>query len=244
MKKLSHFKRLGVYEEVPKGSATSPPLPARLILVTKPNIHSGPARKKARIVICGNFQDVYPDEFIASKTPTYVALRMALSVASHMGWPVECWDVSTAFLYARLFGDRDTDLGGNEIYMRPPRILVETNGGVVITYVDDLLFTGFQCHINALTKALLAKYVMKQSGILPVEIPEMEKLEGIDFLGARITRDGDGTIWCDQSKYILHCLRENGFINKDGEVVLTRIHTPPTIDEKLGEEEGTVREKK
>ena len=40
---------------------------------------------------------------------------------------MECWDVSTAFLYARLFGDRDTDLGGNEIYMRPPRILVETN---------------------------------------------------------------------------------------------------------------------
>ena len=40
-----------------------------------------------------------------------------------MGWPVECWDVSTAFLYARLFGDRDTDLGGNEIYMRPPKFL-------------------------------------------------------------------------------------------------------------------------
>ena len=244
---------------------------------------------------------------------------MALSVASHMGWPVECWDVSTAFLYARLFGDRDTDLGGNEIYMRPPKILVETKvvsegvvwkikkalyglrtspiaweterdntlkglqwmhedvsyrllpcqgspclwtvvpmrpgedpsvktsreeltRGVVITYVDDLLFTGFQPHINALTKALLAKYVMKQSGVLPVETPGMEKLEGIDFLGARITRDGDGTIWCDQSKYILHCIRENGFINKDGEVVLTKAHAPPTIDEKLGEEEGTVRE--
>ena len=30
-----------------------------------------------------------------------------------MGWPLECWDISTAFLYARLFGDRDTDLGGN-----------------------------------------------------------------------------------------------------------------------------------
>ena len=39
---------------------------------------------------------------------------------------MECWDVSTAFLYARLFGDRDTDLGGNEIFMRPPKILVET----------------------------------------------------------------------------------------------------------------------
>ena len=26
----------------------------------------------------------------------------------------------------RLFGDRDTDLGGNEIFMKPPKILVET----------------------------------------------------------------------------------------------------------------------
>ena len=318
LEEIESFKRLGVYEEVPRGQATSPPLPARLILVTKPNIHGGPARKKARIVICGNFQDVHPDEFTASKTPSYPALRMALSVASHMSWPVECWDVSTAFLYARLFGDRDTDLGGNEIYMRPPKILVETEvvaegvvwkikkalyglrtspiaweterdntlkslqwvhedvtyrlfpcqgspclwtvvpirtgedpsvkssseeltRGVVITYVDDLLITGFQC--DAIAKALLAKYVMKQSGSLPVGTPGMEKLDGIDFLGARITRDSDGTIWCDQSKYILHCIRENGFVNKDGDVILTKVNAPPTVDEKLGEEEGTVREK-
>ena len=62
LEEIESFKRLGVYEEVPKGQATSPPLPARLILVTKPNIHGGPARKKARIVICGNCQDVHPDE--------------------------------------------------------------------------------------------------------------------------------------------------------------------------------------
>ena len=98
---IESFKRLGVYEEVPKGRATSTPLPARLILVTKPNVHGGPARKKARIV-----QELHPDEFTASKTPSYPSLRMALSVASHMGWPIERWDVSTAFLYARLFGDR------------------------------------------------------------------------------------------------------------------------------------------
>ena len=115
---IESFKRLGVCEEVPKRKATSTPLPARLILVTKPKVHGGPARKKARIVICGNFQEVHPDEFTASKTPSYPSLRMALSAASHMGWPIECWDVSTAFLYARVFGDRDTDLGGNEIFMR------------------------------------------------------------------------------------------------------------------------------
>ena len=45
------------------------PLPARLILVTKPNVHGGPARKKARAVIYGNFQEVHPDEVTASKTP-------------------------------------------------------------------------------------------------------------------------------------------------------------------------------
>ena len=92
---IESFKRLGVYEEVPKGKATSTPLPARLILA---NVHGGPARKKVRIVICGNFQEVHPDEFTASKTPSCPSLRMALSVASHMGWPIECWDVSTAFL--------------------------------------------------------------------------------------------------------------------------------------------------
>ena len=58
---IESFKLLGVYEEVPRGKATSTPLPARLILVTKPNVHGGPARKKARIVISGNFQEVHPD---------------------------------------------------------------------------------------------------------------------------------------------------------------------------------------
>ena len=62
---IESFKRLGVYEvgvyeEVAKGSATSTPLPARLILVTKPNVHGGPVRKKARIVICGFFSRSAP----------------------------------------------------------------------------------------------------------------------------------------------------------------------------------------
>ena len=42
---IESFKRVGAYEEVLKRSATSTPLPARLILVTKPNVHGGPARK-------------------------------------------------------------------------------------------------------------------------------------------------------------------------------------------------------
>ena len=48
LEEIESFKRLGVYEEVPRGQATSPPLPARLILVTKPNIHGGPAREEGK----------------------------------------------------------------------------------------------------------------------------------------------------------------------------------------------------
>ena len=90
---------------------------------------------------------------------------------------------------------------------------------MVITYVDDLLLTGWQHDIDAIAKALLAKYVMRQSGTPPyckTGKSMSEASEGIDFLGARITRDGDGTVWCDQSKYIQQCLRENGFYNQEG----------------------------
>ena len=70
---IESFKKLRMYEEMSKECATSTPLPARLILVTKPNVHGGPARKKARIVI------VHPDEFTTSKTPSYPSLRVGMS---------------------------------------------------------------------------------------------------------------------------------------------------------------------
>ena len=64
----------------------------------------------------------------------------------------------------------------------------ELTRGVVIAYVDDLLLTGWQHHIDAITKALLVKYVMKKSGALPEGKPETENSSGgIDFLGARIS---------------------------------------------------------
>ena len=92
-----------------------------------------------------------------------------------------------------------------------------------------MTLTGWQHHIDAITKALLAKYVMRKSGSLPDEkSAKGMKLtsDGIDFLAASITRDDDGTVWSDQSKYILHCMRENKFINKEGQVVLKKASAP------------------
>ena len=78
----------------------------------------------------------------------------------------------------------------------------ESTQGIVITYVDDLLLTGWQHHIETITKVLLLKCVMKRSGSLPYgEQGEMTSSEsdGVDFLGTKITHDVDGTVWCDQS---------------------------------------------
>ena len=62
-------------------------------------------------------------------------------------------------------------------------------GGVVITYVDDLLITGWQQLIDAITQTLLAKYVMNRSGSLPYgdskDKSSGNESEGVDFLGAR-----------------------------------------------------------
>ena len=64
----------------------------------------------------------------------------------------------------------------------------ELTRGVVIAYVDDLLLTGWQHHSDAITQALLVKYVMKRSGLLPYCVqgePATGLSEGIDLLGAR-----------------------------------------------------------
>ena len=60
--------------------------------------------------------------------------------------------------------------------------------GAVITYVGDLLLTVWQHHIDATTKALLAKYVMKRYGVLPY-CDQGESVngtsEGIDFFRSK-----------------------------------------------------------
>ena len=121
---LESFAKLGVYETVLlKEFAVRRSCLADLYWWLNPTRKGQKERKKARIVVCGNFQTVHPDEMTSSKTPSYPMLRMLLSLASYKGWPIETWDVSTAFLYARLYGDRDTDLDGQYIYMRPPKVI-------------------------------------------------------------------------------------------------------------------------
>ena len=341
---LQSFAKLDVYEAVSRVDVGHQEiLPGRLVLVVKPNPEGVKGKKKARIVVCGNFQTIHQDEMTSSKTPSYPMLRMLLSLASYQGWPIETWDVSTAFLYARLYADRDTDLDGQYIYMRPPKVIeklgllpegtiwklkkalyglrtsplaweverentlaqlqweveerwyglvpakgnpclwaiveldaenhyvpcvdsasaqpqtakefgqpsmakkcrtigIQTEGqekpvrllGGLVTYVDDLLLAMPEWHLRLVVDLLLKKYVMKQSGVLPSG-PQKQDVQ-IGFLGCRITRDQYGTIFCDQEKYIQHCMHENGFVGATQQVTLKPFHRPPEVDERLPEE--------
>ena len=73
----------------------------------------------------------------------------------------------------------------------------ELTRGVVITYVDDLLLTGWQtsyrCHHKGIVGQVRDEDVWFHS---QVKGRKRERItsDGIDILGARTTRD-DGTVW-------------------------------------------------
>ena len=84
-------------------------------MVKKPNGY-GTHKKKARVVVCGNFQQVQPGEETCANTPSFPMLRVLVSLASLHGWLVASWDVSTAFLYASL-------PEGQDVYCHPPNVV-------------------------------------------------------------------------------------------------------------------------
>ena len=117
---LDSFERLDVMDPVPLNTldtSTLDILPCKVVMVKKPQ-GDGTHRKKGRVVVCGNFQQVQPGEETCANTPSFPMLRTLISLAALYKWAVESWDVSTAFLYAPLIEKRD-------VYCRPPQVLVK-----------------------------------------------------------------------------------------------------------------------
>ena len=117
---LNSFDRLDVMDPVPLSTVDTTSvdiLPCKVAMVKKP-LGDGTNRKKGRVVVCGNFQQVQPGEETCANTPSFPMLRTLISLASLYRWAVESWDVSTAFLYAPLIEKRD-------VYCKPPQVLVK-----------------------------------------------------------------------------------------------------------------------
>ena len=117
---LDSFNRLDVMDSVPLNTldtSTLDILPCKVVMVKKPQ-GDGTHRKKGRVVVCGNFQQVQPGEETCANTPSFPMLRTLISLAALYKWAVESWDVSTAFLYAPLIEKRD-------VYCKPPQVLIK-----------------------------------------------------------------------------------------------------------------------
>ena len=91
--------------------------PMQIVAGVKPEDSSGVRRKKARGVVCGNFE---PD----TGEPTYcsnldiASLRSTLAIGRKKGWSIGALDVSTAFLNANL------PVGHKRVVVRPPAVMV------------------------------------------------------------------------------------------------------------------------
>ena len=107
-------------------------LPSRWILRTKYAENGSVARRKARWVVCGNFQD--PTEFETfSAVASAVSLRVILAYAALNSWHIRQADVTTAFLHGRLHdediyvrlpdGYQENDKHGNPLYAKLDRAL-------------------------------------------------------------------------------------------------------------------------
>ena len=56
-------------------------LPCKVVMVKKP-LGDGTHKKKGRVVVCGNFQQVQPGEETCANTPSFPMLRTLISLAS------------------------------------------------------------------------------------------------------------------------------------------------------------------
>ena len=81
---LDSFDRLDVMDSVPLNSLDTTSveiLPCKVVMVKKP-LGDGTHKKKGRVVVCGNFQQVQPGEETCANTPSFPMLRTLISLAS------------------------------------------------------------------------------------------------------------------------------------------------------------------
>ena len=85
---LDSFDRLGVMDSVPLSTLNTTSmdiLPCKVVMVKKP-LGDGAHKKKGRVVVCGNFQQVQLGEETCANTPSFPMLRTLISLASLYEW--------------------------------------------------------------------------------------------------------------------------------------------------------------
>ncbi|CAN6563085.1 unnamed protein product [Malus baccata var. baccata] len=192
---------------LPKGKKT---VGCRWVFTVKYKADGSIDRYKARLVAKG-YTQTYGVDYQETFSPVAKmnTVRVLISLAANMNWPLKQFDVKNAFLHGNL---------EEEVYMDfPPGYSAGRSTGshsdhtlfvkrrqekvtALIIYVDDMIITGDDCdEISRLQRNLAAEFEMKNLGDLKY------------FLGVEVARSLKG-IFLSQRKYVLDLLKETGML--------------------------------
>ena len=122
MEELDSIRSAGVYRKTSKEQAALlgnmfEVIPSKIVWAKKPNTPEEPhaARKKTRIVCCGNFQRKKQEEVYTSLMDA-TTLRLVIRMAASRRWSLGKLDIKTAFLNAPLENEA--------VIVRPPPLAV------------------------------------------------------------------------------------------------------------------------
>ncbi|KAI3788025.1 hypothetical protein L2E82_00620 [Cichorium intybus] len=181
------------YTKLPPGKRA---VGSKWVFTVKYNSDGSVNRYKARLVAKG-FTQSYGIDYAETFAPVAKlnSIRVLLSLAANLDWPLHQLDVKNAFLNRELQED---------VYMEiPPGLETMENKGLVaimIVYVDDIIITGsFDKQIHELKGLLSKEFKIKDLGQLKY------------FLGMEIARSKNG-ISVSQRKYTLDLLSETGML--------------------------------
>ena len=120
LQSLRDIGAIQIVQHVPRGKQV---LPMKVVLTLKlaPGVLT--KKKKARVCVCGNFQQKKPTDMFYTANTDISSIRVVLSEAAQKPeWGISSLDVATAFLNAPMpEGEEES------IYVKPPALLEQFN---------------------------------------------------------------------------------------------------------------------
>ena len=116
---LQSLRDTGAIETVTHVPRDKQILPMKVVLTLKPVPGLSTKKKKARVCVCGNFQQKKPTDLFYTANTDVSSIRVVLAeAAQHPDYGVSSLDVATAFLNAPMPTDEN-----ETVYVKPPTLL-------------------------------------------------------------------------------------------------------------------------
>ncbi|CAN6557534.1 unnamed protein product [Malus baccata var. baccata] len=196
---------------LPKGKK---PVGCRWVFTIKYKADESVDRYKARLVAKG-YTQTYGVDYQETFSPVAKmnTVRVLISLAANLNWPLKQFDVKNAFLHGHLEEEVYMDFppGFTQVMRRigyyqshsDHTLFVKRGSGKVtalIIYVDDMIITGDDSEeMMKLEQNLATEFEMKNLGDLKY------------FLGVEVARSSR-CIFLSQRKYVLNLLKETGML--------------------------------